>query len=428
MPENQLLCARQGSLVDAILDAAAHSTITPESALRLVFLIRKAGERGYVWWKRTSLALHWGVHKTTVTRDYEQWSALGFVKLRPNPLKASAKLVTFSWCKVWDDAIWEDLEKVASMLPELTESFGPKSRKGCMSATKKRRTDATSSSAPTITENIKGKNTNKQQAAAGLHDRDSQGGVPRKPPGDPDPQKPHQSASPSIPAEEAVEGFSEMRTLLARHHVRFRPGQIQELIEAGRAQGLTVEGVLAFVEDKLVQKRDQNDPVFSAKLLINAISDDADLHRWGVKRHRCSSFFNQPSNRSEPPFTVAELRTHLSDRAETLRTISGCQEIAAELDLLATDSESHLHDLEALEQHLTTFEDRVVAVALAQMAEADLRQMRREVASKLEPYRKKMTTQQWGMLERQYREQWLFESNGIPRLSLFYLDITRVAA
>jgi biotin operon repressor len=264
----------------------------------------------------------------------------------------------------------------------------------------------------------------KQQAAARAPHAD----IPRKPPGDPGPKGDHQSVCPSIPAEETVEGFSEMQTLLAKHHVRFRPGQIQELIEAGRAQGLTVEGVLAFVEDKLVQKRDQNDPVFSAKLLINAISDDTDLHRWGVKRHRCSSFFNQPRNRSEPPFTVAELRAHLSDRAETLRTISGCQEIAAELDLLATDSESHLHDLESLEQRLTTFEDRIVAVALAQMAEADLRQMRGEVASKLEPYRRKMTTQQSGMLERQYREQWLFESNGIPRLSLFYLDIARVAA
>jgi hypothetical protein len=200
------------------------------------------------------------------------------------------------------------------------------------------------------------------------------------------------------------------------------------LIEIGKAQGLTLEGALAFVEDKLVQKRGQNDPVFSAKLLINAISDDADLHRWGVKRHRCSSFFNQPRNRSEPPFTVVELRAHLSDRAETLRTISGCQEIVAELDLLAADSESRLHDLETLEQRLTALENRIVAVVLEQKTEADLTQMRREVASKLEPYRRKMTAQQWGMLEQQYCEQWLFESNGIPRLSLFYLNITRAAA
>jgi len=93
--------------------------------------------------------------------------------------------------------------------------------------------------------------------------------------------------------EEAVEGFSETQNLLDKYLFRVQPGQIQKLIEAGRAKGLALDGLLGFVEDKLIQKRDQNDPVFSAKLLINAISDDADLHRWGVKRHRVVPFSNK---------------------------------------------------------------------------------------------------------------------------------------
>ena len=106
MAENDPCYESPGDFVDKILDAAAHRTITQESALRLIFLARKAGTKGYTWWKRIKLAEHWDVHKTTITRDYEQWVPLGFVKLRPNPFKASAKLITFPWCKVWDDALW----------------------------------------------------------------------------------------------------------------------------------------------------------------------------------------------------------------------------------------------------------------------------------------------------------------------------------
>jgi hypothetical protein len=219
-----------------------------------------------------------------------------------------------------------------------------------------------------------------------------------------------------------------MRTLLAKHHVRFQPGQIQRLIESGRSQGLALDGVFAFVEDKLIEKRDRNDPVFSAKLLINALSDSADLHRWAVKRHRHSSFFNHPPKRTEPPFTAAELRAHLSDGAQKLRTVSGCEEIAAELDLLAADSEARLDDLEVLEQNLTSLEKNIVGIAIAQKSEEELMRIRRDVASQLEPYRGRMTADQLATLEIQCCRRRLFESDGLPRLSLFYLHPSRVAA
>src|SRR5260370_37680639 len=99
MRESEPSAANQGVLIDAVLKAAAVGHITLESGIRLIFLIRRAGERGYTWWKRTSLAEHWGVHPNTITRDYEQWTELGFTKLRPNPFKASAKLVIFAWSK-----------------------------------------------------------------------------------------------------------------------------------------------------------------------------------------------------------------------------------------------------------------------------------------------------------------------------------------
>jgi hypothetical protein len=320
MAESDARYESPGDLLDKILDAAAHGTITQESALRLIFLARKAGTKGYTWWKRIKLAEHWGVHKTTITRDYEQWVALGFVKVRPNPFKASAKLITFPWCKVWDDAMWGDLEKVASMLPDLHESFRQKRREGCTHATQKGRTDATFSAGSTITENLKDENVKQQQPSAGMH-KQSATTVENSPkvPGDPRGKSAEGGSCPPPSGhrdEETVEGFADMRALLARYHVGVRAGEIQALIEAGRGQTLTLEGIFGFVAEKLKQKRDQNEPVFSAKLLIKAISDEADLHHFAVKRQGCSSFFEQRSTRCTAPFSVAELRDYLSAGAQ----------------------------------------------------------------------------------------------------------------
>jgi hypothetical protein len=61
------------------------------------------------------------------------------------------------------------------------------------------------------------------------------------------------------------------------------------------------------------------------------------------------------------------------------------------------------------------------AIARARQSDEDLFQARRELDSQLRPYRGKMTAEQLSMLERQYLARRLFESAGLPRLSLFYL-------
>jgi hypothetical protein len=432
MAENDPCIESPGDFVDKILDAAALGTITQESALRLVFLVRKAGTKGYTWWKRTKLAEHWGVHKSTITRDYEKWTELGFVRLRPNPFKASAKLITFPWCRVWDGAMWGDLEKVASMLPDLRESFRQQRRKGCTHATQKGRTDATFPAGSTITEKVKDENVKQQQPCAGMQEQGATSQeIPPKAFGDPRRQGDPGSSPPGSRhgGEETMEGFSDMRGLLLRYHVRIHPGQIQDLIEGGISQGVSLDGIFAFVEEKLKQKRDQNDPVFSVKLLIKAISDEADLHHFAVKRQGCSSFFEQRSTRCTAPFSVVELREYLSAGARQLRRISGYEAIVAELDLLAADAEAQYHDLEALDQHLTQLEADVIAIARSHQTEADAARNRLQLDKELGPYRGKMTKEQIALLESQFLERRLLESADLPRLGLFYLiPLSRAAA
>jgi len=311
------------------------------------------------------------------------------------------------------------------MLPDLHESLRQQRHKGCIHATQKGRTDATFPAGSTITENLKAENVKQQQPSAGMHKQSATfGEIPPRAPGDPHRQSGDKGSRPPLGGhrdEETVEGFSDMRALLARYYVRVQPGQIQALIEGGSAQGLKLEGVFAFVEEKLKQKRDQNDPVFSAKLLIKAISDGADLHHWAVKRQRCSSFFEQRSACASAPFTGSELRDYLSAGAQQLRQITGYAAIVAQLDLLAVDAEAQYSDLEALEQRLRQLEADMIAIARSHQTEADGMQARQELDRDLGPYRGKMTKEQIAMLERQFLERKLIESFYLPRLSLFYL-------
>jgi hypothetical protein len=78
-------------------------------------------------------------------------------------------------------------------------------------------------------------------------------------------------------------------------------------------------------------------------------------------------------------------------------------------------------DLEDLERQLTVLEDGLYA-ALQASADADtVLGIRREMDRQLAPYRRKMTAGQLALLEQQYLRRRLFESYGLPRLSLFYL-------
>jgi hypothetical protein len=123
----------------------------------------------------------------------------------------------------------------------------------------------------------------------------------------------------------------------------------------------------------------------------------------------------------QAPFSLDELRTHLSDTARQLREQAAYHEIANGLDRLRAEAEAHYADLEQLEQRLTALEEKMAAVARTKQSEDDLFRARRELELTLKPYRSKMSAEQLAMLERQYLERRLLDDAKLPRLSLFYL-------
>jgi hypothetical protein len=79
-------------------------------------------------------------------------------------------------------------------------------------------------------------------------------------------------------------------------------------------------------------------------------------------------------------------------------------------------------DLEDLERRLTVLEDKLTAALTAGADQEVLLGVRRELDRQLAPYRRKMTAEQLGQLERQYTQKRLFEKFDLPRLSLYYLQ------
>jgi hypothetical protein len=137
---------------------------------------------------------------------------------------------------------------------------------------------------------------------------------------------------------------------------------------------------------------------------------------------------------TEEPFTREEIQRFFERNAQRLAAAAEKQkaanpelsarfaEFAARIGELRTilDAPGHL-DLEDLERRVSVLEEKLTATLTSHAPEDVLLDARREMDRQLAPYRRKMTAVQLAQLEKQYTQKRLFESFGLPRLSLFYL-------
>jgi len=133
-----------------------------------------------------------------------------------------------------------------------------------------------------------------------------------------------------------------------------------------------------------------------------------------ISRNELRAFFTRNAERLERAAeqlaaSNAELARHLSQAHARLADLVAILESPAQLDL------------EELERRLTVLEDRLTAALTSGADEETLLRIRRELDGQLAPYRRRMTAEQLGQLERQYTHKRLFEKFDVPRLSLFYL-------
>jgi hypothetical protein len=187
------------------------------------------------------------------------------------------------------------------------------------------------------------------------------------------------------------------------------------LVETWKNAGIPLTAVLRGIDvafEKWRSRKNRIQNVNSVAYCSQAVLAEAQL-MVGVA--------TQPGKQSAAPFSLEELQRYLQTNLADLQARAGYDEIAAGLERVTAETEIMYRDLEDLERRLTALEDKMVAIARSHQTDDQLLQARRELDSQLRPYRGKMTAEQLTMLEKQYLDRQLLETNGLPRLSLFYL-------
>jgi len=189
------------------------------------------------------------------------------------------------------------------------------------------------------------------------------------------------------------------------------------LVEAWKNAGVPLEAVLRGIDsafEKWRGRKKKTQMVNSLTFCAQAVLTEAQVMAGTA----------QPAavRESAPPFPLDDLRAYLAHNAEAVRQAGeDFSDIAAALERLLTEAETHYKDLEDLERHLTVLEEKVIAAARNRQSEQQLLDARRDLDAQLRPYRSKMTAEHLAMLEKQYLERNLLEKAGLPRLSLFYM-------
>ena len=186
------------------------------------------------------------------------------------------------------------------------------------------------------------------------------------------------------------------------------------LLESWKNAGVPLEAVLRGIDvafEKWRARKVKTQMVNSLAFCSQAVMVEAQVIAEAAPRRERTE--------TAPPFSADELRAYLQNNTAALP--AGYEEIAQSLSKLAAEAETHLADLEALEQHLTVLEEKMIATARTRQTEEQMLASRQELDRQLRPYRGKMTAGQLTMLEKQYLERHLLEQAHLPRLSLFYM-------
>jgi len=188
------------------------------------------------------------------------------------------------------------------------------------------------------------------------------------------------------------------------------------LIESWKNAGVPLEAVLRGIDaafDKWRSRKSKTQKVNSLAFCTQAVLTEA---------QQAAGSAPVKSGAAPSPYTDDELRAYLGGNAAALRAAgSPYAEIAAVLDRLSAGIEEAARDLQNLEQRLTVLEEKMLAMARASQTEQHLLKIRQDLEADLRPYRSKMSAPQLAMLEKQYLERRLLESQRLPRLSLFYM-------
>jgi hypothetical protein len=189
------------------------------------------------------------------------------------------------------------------------------------------------------------------------------------------------------------------------------------LVETWKNGGVPLQAVLRGIDaafDKWRQRKNRTNLVNSLAYCAQAVMREAE-----------AMAKNLPSPTGaqavQDAFPLETVRAHLEKGRAALAALAGYEEIALAVERISGAVEEHLKDPQQLDQRLTAIEQKMAALARTRLTDEELFEMRRELDLQLRPYRSKMTTDQLAQLEKNFLDRKVYETNGLPRLSLFFM-------
>jgi hypothetical protein len=153
------------------------------------------------------------------------------------------------------------------------------------------------------------------------------------------------------------------------------------LIESWKNAGVPLEAVLRGIDAAFLKwhaKKKKTQQVNSVAYCTQAVFAEAQIMAGGTPA--------RAQKQVEAPFTLDELRAYLASNVSELQARGEAYaEIAAAMEKLHAEAETHYADLEQLEQRLTALEDKMSAIARTSQSEEDLFEARRDLDATLRP-------------------------------------------
>lgn len=187
------------------------------------------------------------------------------------------------------------------------------------------------------------------------------------------------------------------------------------LVESWKNAGVPLEAVLRGIDaafEKWRSRRQKSQMINSLAYCAQAVMKEAEA----MANNRPA-----PAASAGPAIAPEAVRQHLEKGLAALEGREPYADVAAALRALLENFDRHFGDLQELELRLSALEDRMASIARTRLSEQQLFEMRRELERELRPYRSRMSAEQLARLEKSFLDRRVYEAEGLPRLSLFYL-------
>jgi hypothetical protein len=207
------------------------------------------------------------------------------------------------------------------------------------------------------------------------------------------------------------------------------------LIETWREAGIPLEVVLRGIDDAFdkYESRQRRGPM--RKINGLAWTAQAVMEAAEQQKEAATGLASTTFTETQAGFEEQRIADHLESAAQALDATAIAHEsiheswtssLAALAISLRTLAEEILtpnpdRNLEDLERHLATLEEKLFATLTTHVPEETLLHFKTEAARNLAAYRSRMTTVQLRQIEQQFVHKRLLEHYQLPRLSLFYM-------